>query len=129
MNSPLAYSACEGGLFLIKLGQIYTYEQIIEIINELFEKYSEYIVIRYIGQSHDGRPIPMIRLGYGEKVLFCTAGIHGRETINPVLLVKMIEEYIYHYRIKDVMEEKFNIRKILHQYSICFYSFSQSGWI
>ena len=43
--------------------------------------------------SLDDRQIPMMRVGLGMETLICTAGVHGRESINPVLLLRMMEEY------------------------------------
>ena len=39
-----------------------------------------------------------MRVGLGKKTLVLTAGIHGRESVNPVLLVKMLEDYCQAFR-------------------------------
>ncbi|MGI6094358.1 MAG: M14 family zinc carboxypeptidase [Lachnospiraceae bacterium] len=105
---------------MITLGTRFSYEDILTHMMQMAEVYSDFVICRMIGQSHDARPIPMLRIGLGEKVLFCTAGIHGRETINPILLLKMIEEYCTYYEKQEKMEDRYPIRSMLDQYSICF---------
>lgn len=78
---------------MIVLNRRYSYEDILQKMQELAGQYSDFTVCRSIGTSHDGRNIPMMRVGLGEKTLVLTAGIHGRESVNPVLLVKMLEDY------------------------------------
>ncbi len=52
----------------------------------IFEDYSEL-----------GRPIYSVRIGLGKKTLICTGGVHGRESINPTVLVKMTKVYCAKY--------------------------------
>lgn len=105
---------------MITLGVQLSYEDILNHMLQMAEDYSDFVICRMIGQSHDIRPIPMLRIGLGEKVLFCTAGIHGRETINPVLLLKMMEEYCICYKEETKLDGFYHLRSMLDECSICF---------
>lgn len=81
----------------------YTYEDFISDVEALSKKYNS---IKYvtIGKSHDNRDIAMLRLGMGKRyILFC-GGVHGRETINPIVLLKIAEYYAYQY--EDYIKHK-----------------------
>lgn len=60
------------------------------------------------GNSCEGRPIYSVRVGTGKKTLICTGGVHGRESVNPTVLVKMTKEYCAY------------VTKELQEYSILF---------
>ena len=57
--------------------------------------------------------------GLGRQNLVCTAGIHGREAVNPVLLLKMIEEYGQAFRFQRRIAG-FEVRALLKRYAILF---------
>ena len=77
---------------MIELGKRYTADEILEKSKALAEAYPEHLSYRSVGESHDGREIPGILLGNSKKCLLVSGGIHGRESINPILLLRMIEE-------------------------------------
>lgn len=104
---------------MIAFNQRYSFSEILESMKVLADTFSEISVFRIIGTSHDDRPIPMVRIGLGMDTLICTAGIHGRESINPVLLLRMIEEYGTAFRNRERMEG-LDVFSILKEYSICF---------
>ncbi|MEG2511741.1 MAG: M14 family zinc carboxypeptidase [Acetivibrio sp.] len=56
--------------------------------------FSSKLEVRSIGITKENRWIPMLIFGYGEKSGMFTAGIHGRESINPVVLLSMAEAYL-----------------------------------
>jgi len=105
---------------MISLEQRYTYEDILASIEHLSQEYSPFVICRMIGKSHDDRLIPMIRIGTGESTLICTAGMHGRETVNPVLVLKIIEEYCEGYQNRRTIGNTYDVYKLLNTYSICF---------
>lgn len=99
------------------LNQNYTSEEIDQDIKILSEKYADYTVYRVMGNSHDDRPISMLRIGLGVESLVLTAGIHGQESVNPVLLAKLAEEYCYAYEQNSFIEG-YPVRKLLNHCSI-----------
>ncbi len=105
---------------MITLKQSYSYESIAKEMNRLAREYKTWMECLVIGESHDGRAILMSRVGHGDKTLFCTAGVHGREIINPVILVKMIEEYARAYEDGILLDGQYDVRQLLQKYSICF---------
>lgn len=89
---------------------LYSYENLISDANTLAKQYSQIIKYVTIGKSHDNRDIVMLRLGVGRKyILFC-GGVHGRETINPIVLMKIIEFYASQYEGYKVVKEKLDIK-------------------
>lgn len=100
------------------LNKHYTYEEITQDLLELAGAYKEFSVFRTVGISHDERKIPMIRIGLGMDTLVLTAGIHGRESVNPVLLTKMAEEYCIAYG-DDRMIQGYSVRELLDKCSLC----------
>jgi g-D-glutamyl-meso-diaminopimelate peptidase len=75
----------------------YSYEDLVLDADILTNTYKNIISNVTIGKSHDNRDIVMLRLGVGKKhILFC-GGVHGRETVNPIVLLKIAEYYACHY--------------------------------
>ncbi|MDO5389644.1 MAG: M14 family zinc carboxypeptidase [Eubacteriales bacterium] len=103
---------------MIALEERYTYERISEEMEALVQQFGEILSSKVIGYSHDDREIRMLKLGLGEEVLFCTAGVHGRETINPIILLKMIEEYANAYTERKLLADRYDVWQILQNYSI-----------
>ena len=105
---------------MISLDKHYTYDELYDAMELLAAAYSDFLIFRNIGLSHDNRPIPMIRLGLGEQVLICTAGVHGRESANPAVMVRMIEEYSEAYEKRTLLYDIYDVHKLCNTYSICF---------
>ena len=103
---------------MITLEERYTYERICNEMDALAQKFGEILSCEVIGYSHDDRDICMMKLGLGDAVLFCTAGVHGRESINPIILLKMIEEYANAYMDRTLLAGQYDVRQILKNYSI-----------
>lgn len=101
------------------LNQIYTYEEIFQDVKNLSETYSDFTTFRIIGYSHDHRPIPLLRIGLGIETLVLTAGIHGRDAVNPILFLQMAEEYCKSYQENTTMEQ-YDVQDLLNRCSICF---------
>ena len=71
--------------------------------------------LQFEGYSEQCRPIYSVSIGNGAKSLICTAGVHGRESINPTVLVNMTEFYCKTYTNKSVL-----ITDLLNHYKITF---------
>jgi len=74
----------------------YTYDNLIRNISGLLRIYP-FLQIGSIGRSVLGRPIPVIRIGEGEKEVFYNASIHANEWITTPVLMKFLEEYSRRY--------------------------------
>lgn len=72
---------------------IYTYEKLIEDALFLSKQYKRILEYVTIGKSHDNRDIALLKLGKGKKYMICCGGVHGRESINPIVLLRIIEFY------------------------------------
>lgn len=125
MACPFSYirgkKSKKKGLLLMQtlLHQDYTAAQFTSYLYELSQRYHSFTEYRLLGMSHDDRKISMLRIGKGDQVLFCTAGIHGRERTNPVLLLQMAEEYCIAYESNWKLENFYEVRNLLDQYAIC----------
>lgn len=86
-------------------GYAATAKAINEMAYELESTYPDWVEVETIGYSVDGKPIVALRLteNINQKTAFdytqkrhviIDAGVHARETINPVLVLKMVEDYI-----------------------------------
>ncbi len=104
---------------MIKTGQFYSYETLYNEAYCLGREFSHIVDFRNIGISYDGRAIPVLQVGSGRKILFCSAGVHGRESVNPVVLLKIAESYCMAYQA-DEMIKGYTVRELLHDYAICF---------
>lgn len=76
---------------------IYTYDKLKADAAALAESYNSILQCVTIGQSHDNRDILLIKLGIGRRHLICCSGVHGRESVNPIVLMKIIEYYAKAY--------------------------------
>lgn len=71
----------------------YGYEDIRKECEGLSKQYKDFIKKVSIGKSWDNREISMLILGSGKRCVLMTGGVHGRESVNPVVLLKLAEEY------------------------------------
>ena len=104
---------------MIALSQRYSFDEICLSLRTLSECYGEFSLCRIVGMSQDDREIPMFRLGLGRKNLIVSAGIHGREAVNPVLLLRMIEDYSQAFRFRRKISG-YDAAALLKEYSILF---------
>lgn len=96
---------------IIEFSQIkYSYEELILNARSLAKEYNKILQCVTIGKSHDNRDIVMLKLGIGKKYILFSAGIHGRETINPIVLMKIAEFYAKQYNDFHSIKEKFDIK-------------------
>ena len=93
---------------------LYSYDKLVFDAKALAEQYHTLIQYVTIGRSHDNRDIVMLKLGMGKRyILFC-AGVHGRETINPIVLMKLTEFYAEHYECYGNEKEQMRRQLIEH---------------
>lgn len=77
----------------ITLNRNYYYDNFIEDCIYLRDQYSDILEIEEIGKSYDNRNIMLLKVGKGSNNVICTGGVHGRETINTIVMMKMLETY------------------------------------
>lgn len=72
--------------------QLLPFDDYLRKMVELDEKYSD-ISMKVLGKSEDDREICGLFYGEGNKTLICCGGVHGRENINPYVLLGMLVRY------------------------------------
>lgn len=101
--------------------KIHTCQEIYAKMKKLARQYPQYVHLERIGISHDRREIRSLTIGNPRKVLFCTAGVHGRESINPVILVHIMEEYAWAYQGRQAVPgQPYTVCELLRECGICF---------
>lgn len=81
----------------------YTYETMIKDLDLLSKKYKEKMHINILGITYDNRNIYEIIIGniHSKKHILIHAGIHGREYLNSLMLIKQIEYYLDSYETNE----------------------------
>lgn len=95
---------------------IYTYDKLVNDSKELEKQYGDILKCVTIGKSHDNRDILLLKLGLGQNHMICSAGVHGRESINPVVLVKIAQYYAMLYRSHEESFKKSKSNEISKLY-------------
>ncbi len=72
---------------------LYTYSDMVQDINMLKQTYPSYIKVKIIGQSEEGRDIPVLIVGNpnAKKKVLIQAAIHGREHMTACIAMAQIE--------------------------------------
>ncbi len=115
----------ENPLVNLESGTSYLSSDYSLLAQTLEDRYPELLSVQTIGYSHDGKEIfsvimtsdvnesmnledfNVFRMHY-----YIEAGVHGRETVNPAILLKQIEDYATDY-YKESHIQEFNVKKIL----------------
>lgn len=74
--------------------QIPSYTEFLKMISKLKLEFPNLLHYQIIGFSVFHRPIIMLQMGHGEERHLFTAGVHARESINPVVFLLMAEHYL-----------------------------------
>lgn len=115
----------------------YSYEKLIGDAHSLANKYSEILKYVTVGKSHDNRDIILLKLGVGRQHMICCCGVHARENVNPIVMLRIIEDYAeFYYKHKQQKKEfkkKDNYKKIRDNdeyedllYGTCIYEILQT---
>lgn len=83
----------------------YSYDEMLSDARALQRKYTGLVECETIGYSVCGRRIIMLRIGCGTKTAFISAGIHGRESINTPVLMKLAEFYAKKYSSEEYKDK------------------------
>lgn len=92
-------------------------ERINQQLKKIAEQFPQIAKIQKEGVSVQGRLIYSLSVGMGTKTLICTGGVHGRESINPTVLVKMTKNYCEKYTKKHPETKRI---ALLDKYRILF---------
>lgn len=99
---------------------LFSYDDIIRHAIKLYKNYNPFIKLKTIGKSYDNREIISIEVGRGNKALICSAGVHARESINPMVLLEMAEFYAMSYSNCDRLGKELHVKKLLDTFTIIF---------
>ncbi len=88
----------------------YSYEKLIGNVNSLANKYPEILKYVTVGKSHDNRDIILIKLGVGKQHMVCCGGVHARENVNPIVMLRIIEDYAEFYYKHKLRKKEFKKR-------------------
>jgi g-D-glutamyl-meso-diaminopimelate peptidase len=91
----------------------FNYDKYIRAARCLANQYDSILKYITIGESHDNRDIILLKLGLGQKYIICCGGVHARETINPIVLLSIIEYYADLYR--NYRQQKEALKKKLEK--------------
>lgn len=97
-----------------------TYEKIYYAMWEISQRYQDFTQFRVIGNSHDDRMLPMLEVGTGSHVMFCVSGLDGQNQQMPGLLLQMLREYCQFYESSWLLDDFYEVRKLLNEIRICF---------
>ena len=73
--------------------QLFYYEDLVAYAKYLTSHYQDLVKYESIGCSLDGRDIFLLKIGNGRENIILTGGVHGRESINPMVMLCMAEYY------------------------------------
>ncbi len=108
----------------IKLGIKYSVEEIEKYILDIKMSDRDAVKVEKIGESVMKKNIYSIIMGSGKRCLIMLAGVHGRESINPIVMLYMIQNYIhlikeYNHDLCVMLREKQFI-DMLKRYTLVF---------
>ena len=96
--------------------EYYPYDKFITDAKNLTKQYEAILQYVTIGKSHDNRDIVLLKLGVGKQYMVCCSGVHARETINPIVLLRIIEYYadlyINHKQQKQSLKRQLNKQRL-----------------
>lgn len=79
----------------ITLNKPYYYNNLVKDATLLSIAYPDVLKVETVGCTVSNRSILMFKLGHGKRGILLTGGVHGRESINSVAMMAMLEEYAY----------------------------------
>lgn len=84
---------------IVKAVDKYSYDQMVQDIMLLKQRYSNYMQVNTIGTSLDGRAMYDCIIGNpaASKHILIQSGIHGREYLNPMLMMQQMEMALANY--------------------------------
>ena len=99
--------------------QMYTYDSMIEQIDQLAAAYPGLIKVKSIGKTAFGRDIKAVKVGKGEASVLIDGSQHAREWLGTNLILYMIDRYAYAYE-NNMKYDDYIVRDLLDHCSIWF---------
>ena len=112
---PIVNASSEGEI--VNPYRQYSYEQMCADISALEARYPELISVSVLGQSVEGRDIPVFRLGKGDREIIICATMHAREYFCTNFVMYMTEQYCVSYN-KNEWYAGLSYQEILD--NVCF---------
>ncbi len=103
---------------IVKYKKAYTAAQVRKDVALLEETYPELINTEIVGHSVKGSPIPLVKLGKGDRKALITAGIHAREYLTTAFAMRCIEEYSEAYYSKSGKYGEYDMVTMLDEYTL-----------
>lgn len=103
---------------MIEINKKYSHLELIESMKILSENYHPYVTYEKLGESHDLREIGILKVGNGEQELLFTGGVHGRESINPVVLLFLVEQYAKSLEEPTWLSKKYLLSQLFRKYTL-----------
>lgn len=89
------------------LAQYHSFADMINYLNALAVTYPDRVQVMPTGTTHEGRQIPLIRIGRptraNKPAIWIDGGIHAREWVAPAVVLYMINQLVVHYDTDPVM--------------------------
>ncbi|GEM_PF-2046473 len=104
---------------IVNPNKTYTYDQMVQDIKALGQKYPDQIHYKIIGSSEYHRPIYAVSLGTGNAKVLVNGSHHAREWISTTLNMYMLEQYAKMYENNQTFGG-FNVRNVLDDTTMWF---------
>lgn len=104
-------------MIISSFSHTYYYHDFIEESTLLVKRYPSILKKKILGYSHDNREICQLNFGTGNHIILLTAGVHGRESLNTHVLIKLLELYCMAYEKKESLCG-YSIQEFARQYQI-----------
>ncbi|VDN54106.1 unnamed protein product, partial [Dracunculus medinensis] len=83
------------------LGHYHSFASMVNYLNSLAINHREIVQVMSIGTTHEGRQIPLIKIGYpsitNKPAIWIDGGIHAREWVAPASVLYMINQLVLNY--------------------------------
>jgi len=96
----------------------YTYPKMKAHIEKLNKEYST-IKVETIGSSYQDRNLYLLKFGEGNRKIIVIGGVHGREGLTSLLIMRLLEEYVFSYE-ENKSIASYDIRNIFNNVTIYF---------
>ncbi|KAL3089768.1 hypothetical protein niasHT_020210 [Heterodera trifolii] len=94
-------ASSSGGFARFSMSKYHSFSDVIHHLNALAVNFPSRVQVQPIGTTHEGRQIPLIKIGTGpagtKPAVWMDGGIHAREWISPAAVLYMIDQLVTGY--------------------------------